>query len=223
MNLNTPKSAPLAFIDPVKHNEHKCSLSIPNSVAYNLIGVDGSRLKEIAKDADIPISLEPPFDDKRIVHIGPGTQSQIYDPQYLLRRCIEDPEFAILYDTPTTFVDSNIVANLLASSINEADVIKAMAAAGNLLQNKNQIKAEVFGQADQSYTITNTNLSDNNQMSSTARAISTSQFEDLEYLQNLTKQTPTKSKFASKKGFQILDNGSSSDSESHGFKMLPKD
>ena len=82
----------------VKHDEHVCSVCIPSNKAYLLIGIDGQRLQEIQKDAKIRIVLDAPIGQERVIHIGPGTESAIFDAQYLLRRCLEDESFASLYD-----------------------------------------------------------------------------------------------------------------------------
>merc|ERR1712007_340399 len=84
----------------IKHDEHVCSVSIPSNKAYLLIGIDGQRLQEIQKDAKIRIILDAPVGQERVIHIGPGTESSIFDAQYLLRRCLEDESFASLYDQP---------------------------------------------------------------------------------------------------------------------------
>lgn len=113
---------------PPNANEHMCRVSIPSSSTFHLIGVDGSRLKEIEKDAGISININPPIGSDRIIQIGPGTQSQIYDAQYLLRRCIEDPEFAKIYDQPVESLE-NIAKNLANEMSGQNSTFIAQAAA----------------------------------------------------------------------------------------------
>lgn len=85
-------------VTEVLHDEHVCSVCIPSGKAYLLIGIDGQRLQEIQKDAKIRIVLDAPIGQERVIHIGPGTESAIFDAHYLLRRCLEDEKFAKLYD-----------------------------------------------------------------------------------------------------------------------------
>ena len=101
--LNNDRSRPDFELNTDPHvpdNEKIRYISISNRESYRLFGPTGSRLSQIAKDSGVKVVLEPSEAGRndRIITLGPGHIGQIWDAVYLLRRVVEDEDFALMYD-----------------------------------------------------------------------------------------------------------------------------